>query len=124
MAANDLALLAESVTFTHSGKVAPNRLGKSAMTERLCVWSDDEAEAGNRGQPTPACELFRHPRFEGALADSRTDLKLYEEWGRGAIGTIIVGNVPCDARFPEAKGNAIIDRDHEWDQVAGECRHA
>ncbi|KAL8292898.1 hypothetical protein RQP46_000592 [Phenoliferia psychrophenolica] len=102
MSAADVSLIASPLTFHHSGKVAPNRLGKSAMTERLCVWNDDPAEAGNRGQPTPAY------------------LHLYEEWGKGAIGTIIVGNIPCDARYPESKGNAIIDRDHKdnWDQVA------
>ncbi|KAK4704414.1 hypothetical protein P7C70_g1802, partial [Phenoliferia sp. Uapishka_3] len=58
--------------------------------------------------------------FCAAQVPTPAYLRLYEEWGKGAIGLIIVGNVPCDARYPEAKGNAIIDRDHKdnWDQVA------
>lgn len=39
--------------------------------------------------------------------------------GEGAIGTIIMGNIPADRRYPEAKKNAIIDRDSkDWDPVA------
>lgn len=32
-------------------------------------------------------------------------------------GTIIVGNVPVDRRYPEAIGNAIIDPTQTWNQV-------
>ncbi|GAA6035118.1 hypothetical protein JCM8097_006369, partial [Rhodosporidiobolus ruineniae] len=58
------------ITFERSGKVAPNRTLKSAMTERLCTYSQDNLD--ERGKPTPEY------------------IKLYEEWGKGAIGTIVL----------------------------------
>jgi 2,4-dienoyl-CoA reductase-like NADH-dependent reductase (Old Yellow Enzyme family) len=60
---------------------------------------------------------------------------LYDIWGQGGIGTIILGNIPCDRRkpqplyltrsrckplttlltgYPEAAGNAIIDPLNPW----------
>jgi 2,4-dienoyl-CoA reductase-like NADH-dependent reductase (Old Yellow Enzyme family) len=45
-------------------------------------------------------------------------VQLYEEWGQGAIGVIVLGNIPCDRRFPEAKRNAVIDASSPWDAVA------
>ena len=54
---------------------------QSAMTERLCTW--DEANPDACGKPTE--EYFR----------------LFELWGKGGIGTIVLGNIPCDRRtFP------------------------
>jgi 2,4-dienoyl-CoA reductase-like NADH-dependent reductase (Old Yellow Enzyme family) len=67
------------------------------MTERLCTW--DDANPSLCGKPT---EAYR---------------RLYEEWGKGEIGTIVLGNIPCDARYPEAKGNAVIDPLSAWDAV-------
>jgi 2,4-dienoyl-CoA reductase-like NADH-dependent reductase (Old Yellow Enzyme family) len=67
------------------------------MTERLCTWSDDNLD--DRGKPTPEY------------------IRLYEEWGKGGIGVIVLGNIPCDRRYPEAKGNAIIDPLSSWDAV-------
>lgn len=29
-----------------------------------------------------------------------------------------MGNIPCDRRYPEAKGNAIMDPTQSWDHVA------
>lgn len=81
-------LLAEPVKF-NNGLQAPNRTLKSAMTERLCSWSDDDFK--KRGWPT---EEY---------------IRLYKTWGEGQIGTIILGNIPTDARYPEAKKNACID---------------
>lgn len=63
-------LVGESLTFARSGLVAPNRILKSAMTERLCTWGQN-GDLEN-GKPTPEY------------------LKLYEEWGKGAIGTIVL----------------------------------
>ncbi|PWN51352.1 FMN-linked oxidoreductase [Violaceomyces palustris] len=74
-----------------SGLKAPNPTLKSAMTERLCTWSDDPSEFNKRGWPTEAY------------------INLYKAWGKGEIGTIVLGNIPCDARYPEAKRNACID---------------
>lgn len=57
-------LVSQRVTFETSGKVAPNRILKSAMTERLCSW----AEEAVRGKPTAEY------------------LQLYETWSAGEIG--------------------------------------
>lgn len=38
----ELAVLAEPITFEFSGKTAPNRFLKAPMTERLCRWNDEE----------------------------------------------------------------------------------
>lgn len=83
-----LEALKKPVVFSN-GVSAPNVTLKSAMTERLCTWSDDDFK--KRGWPTPEY------------------INLYKVWGEGEIGTIILGNIPCDARYPEAKKNACID---------------
>lgn len=64
------------------------------MTERLCTWQDGQPTTS--GQPT---EEY---------------IRLYKEWGQGGIGVIVLGNIPCDARYPEAKGNAIMDPVSTW----------
>lgn len=48
------------------------------MTERLCTW--DEKNPDECGKPT---EEY---------------VRLYHVWGKGAIGTIVLGNLPCDRR--------------------------
>lgn len=40
----DQALLASPITFHHAGISAPNRFLKSAMTERLCEWSEERVK--------------------------------------------------------------------------------
>lgn len=70
---------------------APSRFLKSAMTERLCSY--DQAKLDERGKP------------------SKGYVHLYDEWGAGGIGTIILGNIPIHRELLEAKGNAIIDKD-------------
>ncbi|KAN0060424.1 hypothetical protein ACQY0O_007754 [Thecaphora frezii] len=72
-----------------SGAVAPNPTLKSAMSERLCTWDKDDFK--KRGWPTPEY------------------IGLYKLWGEGQIGTIVLGNIPTDARYPEATNNACID---------------
>ncbi|KAK8849361.1 hypothetical protein IAR55_004693 [Kwoniella newhampshirensis] len=89
--------LAQSITFSRSGKVAPNAFLKSAMTERLCTFSKEDLN--ERGKPTTE---YDH---------------LYKVWGEGEIGTIILGNIPIDRTALEAAGNAIIDRRSSWDPV-------
>lgn len=39
---DELAVLANPITFEFSGKTAPNRFLKAPMTERLCLWNDEE----------------------------------------------------------------------------------
>jgi len=64
----DPAVLGQSVTFPFCGKVAKNRVLKSAMSERLATFSPGDPK--ERGQPTE--ELIR----------------LYETWATGGIGTL------------------------------------
>ncbi|GAA5921372.1 hypothetical protein JCM1841_002462 [Sporobolomyces salmonicolor] len=92
-----MSRLAQPVTFPSSGKTAPTATLKSAMTERLCTYSQDNFD--ERGKPTPEY------------------LKLYEEWGKGKIGVIVLGNIPIHREGLEAKKNAIIDPDSPWDPV-------
>ena len=86
------------------------------MTERVCTWDDKNLD--ECGKPT---EEYR---------------RLYELWGQGGIGTIVLGNIPCDRRkfirnlvkpilttgeptpgYPEAKQNAVMDPLSPWDAV-------
>ncbi|KAL7416326.1 NADH oxidase [Mrakia frigida] len=92
------SILASSVTFPISGKVAPNRFLKSAMTERLCTYDKENHDL--RGKPTPEY------------------LAVYEKWGQGSIGIIVLGNLPVDRTALEAKKNAVIDKRSPWDAVA------
>lgn len=89
--------IADSVTFHYSGKTAPTATLKSAMTERLCSFSEDKPET--RGQV------------------SKEYVKLYEEWGKGRIGVIVLGNIPIDYEGLEARGNMIIDERSTYDPV-------
>ncbi|CEQ38980.1 SPOSA6832_00481, partial [Sporobolomyces salmonicolor] len=82
-----MSRLAQPVTFPSSGKTAPTATLKSAMTERLCTYSQDNFD--ERGKPTPEY------------------LKLYEEWGKGKIGVIVLGNIPIHREGLEAKKNAM-----------------
>ncbi|KAH9819697.1 hypothetical protein DFH28DRAFT_1105412 [Melampsora americana] len=92
----DIKVLTTPVTFK-GGLSAPNRVLKSAMTEKLCTYS--ETDLNERGKPTPEY------------------LRLYKLWGEGQIGIIVLGNIPIHRENLEAKGNAIIDRDSSWDPV-------
>ncbi|GAA5989438.1 hypothetical protein JCM11641_007905 [Rhodosporidiobolus odoratus] len=91
-----MSLLGSLLTFP-SGKVAPTRTLKSAMTERLASY--DQENLDERGKP------------------SAEYLELYKQWGQGQIGIIVLGNIPVDRKGLEAKGNAIIDARSPWDPV-------
>src|SRR4051794_14358986 len=80
-------LLAKPLLFEASGRVAPNRFLKGAMSERLASWTIDPKE---RGVPSP--ELIR----------------LYSVWGQGQIGVLITGNIMVDPEHLEAVGNAAV----------------
>lgn len=90
-------VISQPITFPNSKKTAPNRLLKSAMTERLCSYDHDNLD--ERGKPT---EAYR---------------KLYEEWAKGGTGIIVLGNMPCDRTHLEAMRNAVLDPDNPWDPV-------
>ncbi|CDZ96185.1 nadh oxidase [Phaffia rhodozyma] len=89
--------LSDSITFKKSGFVAKNRFLKSAMTERLCTFSQEDH--GARGKSTPEY------------------VRLYEEWGKGEIGVIVLGNIPIDRTALEAAGNIVIDKRSSFDPV-------
>ncbi|TDZ16849.1 NADH-dependent flavin oxidoreductase nadA [Colletotrichum orbiculare MAFF 240422] len=84
----DPAPLAQPLKFEFSGKTAPNRFLKGAMTERLSTWDPETVE--NRGVPTK--EL----------------INVYRRWGEGGFGVILTGNVLVSYKDLEAAGNAII----------------
>lgn len=96
MVSSARTVLADSVTFPRSGLKTPNRFLKSAMTERLCTYSED---VQTRGKPTPEY------------------IKLYEEWAKGGTGIIVLGNIPVDRKGLEAAKNAIIDSRNPWNAV-------
>lgn len=89
-------MLEEKLTLAH-GAALPNRIAKSAMSERL----------GNAdGSPSP--ELVR----------------LYERWGAGGTGLLITGNVMVDATALGETGNVVIEGERDlaalrqWSQAA------
>lgn len=65
--------LGDPVHFAFSGRNAPNRFMKAAMTEQLSSWHKEDMT--KRGIPT------------------ENMIRVYERWGRGRIGMIITGNV-------------------------------
>lgn len=87
--------LSQPLQFAFSGRTAPNRFLKSAMTERLCTWSTTDLAA--RGIPTT--EL----------------VNVYRRWGEGAVGVLVSGNVMIEYEHIEAAGNAIIPRDAKFE---------
>ena len=65
----DQSILGDAIKLPASGLVAPSRLLKSAMTERMSSW--DQHDLGKRGIP------------------SEQLIRLYEEWGKGGYGIIL-----------------------------------
>lgn len=61
-----------------------------------------------RVQPTDAVRV---------IAQRVLDCKAYEEWGKGHIGIVNLGNIPIHREHLEAAGNAVIDKDSTWDPV-------
>ncbi len=87
----DASPLGQSLTFPISGRTAPNRFMKAAMTERISTWDPKNLQA--RGIPTK--EL----------------INLYRRWGEGGSGVILTGNILIDYVNLEAAGNPIIPAD-------------
>ncbi|KAI0391954.1 NADH:flavin oxidoreductase/NADH oxidase [Xylariaceae sp. FL0594] len=87
----DPAPLGEPLHFEFSGRTAPNRFLKGAMTERLSSW--DPKDLPKRGVP------------------SKELINAYRRWGEGGIGLILTGNFMIYYDQLEAPGNPIIPRD-------------
>lgn len=69
----DVSPLGKPLNFEFSGKTAPNRFLKGAMTERLSSWDAKTLE--NRGVP------------------SKNLVNVYKRWGEGQLGLILSGNI-------------------------------
>ncbi|KAK8099039.1 NADH:flavin oxidoreductase/NADH oxidase [Apiospora kogelbergensis] len=87
----DVSVLGEPLHFEFSGKTAPNRFLKGAMTERLSTW--DPKDKPKRGVPTDKL------------------INVYRRWGEGGHGVILTGNVMLAYDQLEAAGNPIIPAD-------------
>lgn len=75
--------LAQPLKFEFSGKTAPNRIMKAAMTERLSSW--DPVNKEKRGIP------------------SERIIRVYQRWGEGGIGLLLTGNIMIDYTNLEAR---------------------
>jgi len=82
----DRSRLGKPLTFHFSGRTAPNRFMKAAMTEQLCTY--DHNNPRNNGIPTENIE------------------RVYERWGRGGIGMILSGDVGISYTDLESVGDA------------------
>lgn len=85
---SDASKLGEPINFAFSGRSAPNRFLKGAMTERISSWDPKNLQA--RGIP------------------SKNLVNVYKRWGEGGIGLILTGNVMIEYDHLEAMGNPII----------------
>lgn len=83
-------LLGEAIELPFSGRKAPSRFMKAAMTEYQSSW--DQSDVSKRGIPS-----------EGLI-------RVYEEWGKGGFGIILSGNVIVDPINLEGPGNAIMNQ--------------
>jgi len=86
----DPSPLGEPLKFEFSGRTAPNRFMKGAMTERISSWDPKNLET--RGIP------------------SKNLINAYRRWGEGSIGVILSGNIMFEYDHLEAAGNPIIPR--------------
>ncbi|KAI9709276.1 MAG: hypothetical protein M1820_003396 [Bogoriella megaspora] len=86
----DPSPLGKPLKFEFSGRTAPTRFMKAAMTERLSSWHPKDFEA--RGTP------------------SDTLINVYKHWGEGGYGVILTGNTMIELDQLEAAGNPIIPR--------------
>jgi 2,4-dienoyl-CoA reductase-like NADH-dependent reductase (Old Yellow Enzyme family) len=91
----DPSPLGQPLKFEFSGKTAPNRFLKAAMTERISSWDPKNFEA--RGIP------------------SKNLINVYRRWGEGALGLILTGNIMFEYDHLEARGNPIIPKDAPYE---------
>jgi len=92
----DASPLGKPLKFEFSGRTAPNRFLKAAMTERLSSWDPQNFEV--RGIP------------------SKNLINVYRRWGEGALGVILTGNLMISYNDLEAAGNPIIPRSATFDE--------
>lgn len=90
----DASPLGQPLKFEFSGRTAPNRFLKAAMTERLSSW--DPKDFKKRGIP------------------SKNLINVYKRWGEGGFGQILTGNLMIEYDQLEAMGNPIIPREAEF----------
>jgi len=93
----DAAPLGKPLKFEFSGKTAPNRFLKGAMTERISSWDPQNLQA--RGIP------------------STNLVNAYRRWGEGGIGLILSGNIMIDYDQLEAAGNPIIPKEATYEDL-------
>ncbi|KAF2231715.1 FMN-linked oxidoreductase [Viridothelium virens] len=86
----DPSPLGKPLQFEFSGKTAPTRFLKAAMTERISSWHPTDLDA--RGVP------------------SDTLINAYKHWGEGGFGVILTGNTMIEPDQLEAAGNPVIPR--------------
>ncbi|KAL3445390.1 hypothetical protein BJX65DRAFT_319278 [Aspergillus insuetus] len=89
--------LAQPVTLKLSGKVIPNRIYRTALSEYS--GSYDENNVNNTGKP-----LQRY-------------IDLHQELADGGAGLICFGNIPVHRDHLENLNNVVLDRDQPWDAV-------
>ncbi|KAJ5379131.1 hypothetical protein N7509_012250 [Penicillium cosmopolitanum] len=97
----DPSALGQPLQFTFSGRSAPNRFMKGAMSERLASFSLNDL--ASRGIPSPAL------------------IQAYQGWGESQVGINLTGNVMIDPGHLEAAGNPVIPRDAEFSGERFEC---
>uniref|UniRef100_A0A915PGL1 NADH:flavin oxidoreductase/NADH oxidase N-terminal domain-containing protein n=1 Tax=Setaria digitata TaxID=48799 RepID=A0A915PGL1_9BILA len=89
--------LGERLRFPYASNViAPNRMMKSAMSEQLATY--DENDMTKSGIPT------------------RELINLYEKFADGGFGTIVTGCIMINGKDIEAPGNVIIDKELDSDE--------
>jgi len=86
---SNFKVLGEPIKLEFSGRTAPSRFMKGAMTERLSSW--DQEDTTKRGIPSD--ELVH----------------LYKAWGKAGYGVVLSGNLLVDLESLEAPGNIIIN---------------
>ncbi|OJJ34012.1 hypothetical protein ASPWEDRAFT_69763 [Aspergillus wentii DTO 134E9] len=95
---SQIAPLAQPITLQLSGKVIPNRLYRTPLSEYACTYDENNPE--NSGQPLP--------RYA----------ELYQELANGGAGLICTGNIPIHRDNLENYNNAVLDMNNPWDAVA------
>ena len=84
----DTTPLSLPLQFDFAQVQAPNRFLKAAMEERLCTW-----------------DLYNHD--ESGIPDAAM-FRLYEQWGKGAIGNILTGSILFEHDQITQRGDAVI----------------
>ncbi|TDZ18632.1 NADH-dependent flavin oxidoreductase nadA [Colletotrichum orbiculare MAFF 240422] len=87
----DPSPLGQPLHFEFSGRTAPSRFLKAAMSEQLSSW--DATNLAKRG--VPSHEL----------------IEVYRKWGEGGFGVVLTGNVMIEYDHLESSGNPIIPRE-------------